>query len=50
MFPLEGEITREGSAVKKELVVAEIDHVAEARRRLPFWPARRPELYKGLTS
>ncbi len=50
--PLGGEIIAEGSTDKEELIVAEIDldDVAEARRRLPFWRDRRPELYRGLAS
>ena len=50
--PLSGEMIAEGSTDKEELVVAEIDldDVVEARKRLPFWRDRRPELYTGLTS
>jgi predicted amidohydrolase len=50
--PLGGEIVAEGSADKEELVVAgiDLDEVAEARKRLPFWRDRRPELYRGLAT
>jgi predicted amidohydrolase len=48
--PLGGDIVSEGSADREELVVAEIDldDVAEARKRLPFWRDRRPETYAEL--
>lgn len=48
--PFGGEIIAEGSSDAEELVVSEIDldDVIEARRRLPFWRDRRPELYGEL--
>jgi beta-ureidopropionase len=49
--PLGGDIVAEGAADREELVMAEIDldDVAEARKRLPFWRDRRPETYTELT-
>jgi N-carbamoylputrescine amidase len=48
--PLGGDIVAEGSGDGEELVVLDIDldDVAEARRRLPFWRDRRPEVYGDL--
>ena len=48
--PLGGDIIAEGSGDREELVIQEIDldHVAEARKRLPFWRDRRPEVYGEL--
>lgn len=48
--PLGGDIVAEGSTDREELVLAEIDldDVAEARKRLPFWRDRRPEVYGDL--
>ena len=48
--PLGGDIVAEASATGEELLVAQIDldDVAEARRRLPFWRDRRPEVYGPL--
>lgn len=48
--PLGGEIVAEGTGDREELVTAEIDldDVAEARKRLPFWRDRRPEVYGDL--
>jgi beta-ureidopropionase len=48
--PLGGDILGEGSGDREEVVVADIDldDVAEARKRLPFWRDRRPEVYGEL--
>jgi len=48
--PLGGDIIAEGSRDGEELVIADIDldDVAEARKRLPFWRDRRPEIYGEL--
>ena len=48
--PLGGDIIAEGSGDREELVIQEIDldDVAEARKRLPFWRDRRPEVYGEL--
>lgn len=48
--PLGGEMVAEGTGDREELVTAEIDldDVAEARKRLPFWRDRRPEVYGDL--
>jgi predicted amidohydrolase len=48
--PLGGDIVAEGSGDREELVICEIDldDVAEARKRLPFWRDRRPEAYGEL--
>ncbi|HUY25067.1 MAG TPA: carbon-nitrogen hydrolase family protein [Candidatus Saccharimonadales bacterium] len=48
--PFGGDILAEGSPDREELVLAEIDldDVAEARRRLPWWRDRRPEMYREL--
>jgi predicted amidohydrolase len=48
--PLGGEILVTGSADKEEVVASEIDleHVSEAKKRLPFWRDRRPDQYLGL--
>lgn len=45
--PLGGDIIAEGSRDGEELVVAaiDLDDVVEARKRLPFWRDRRPEIY-----
>lgn len=45
--PLGGEVIAEASSDREELLVAQIDldDVTEARRRLPFWRDRRPEVY-----
>lgn len=45
--PFGGKVIAEGSVDKEELVVAEVDldDVAEARRRVPFWRDRRPDTY-----
>lgn len=50
--PLGGDIVAEGSADEEELVTTEIDldDVAEARRRLPWWRDRRPEMYGKLVA
>jgi predicted amidohydrolase len=49
--PLGGDILAEGAGDREELVVADIDldDVIEARKRLPFWRDRRPEIYGELT-
>ena len=48
--PLGGRIIRQAGMEAPELLVAEIDldDVAEARRSLPWWRDRRPDLYGNL--
>lgn len=52
MTPFGGDIVAEGSSDKEELLSTEIDldDVAEARRRLPWWRDRRPEMYGELVA
>jgi predicted amidohydrolase len=48
--PLGGDVIAEGSQDGEELVLAEIDldDVVEARRRMPWWRDRRPDVYGAL--
>lgn len=48
--PLGGDILTEGTPAGEELVIADVDldDVAEARRRIPWWRDRRPDAYVEL--
>ncbi|ODU06873.1 MAG: hypothetical protein ABS81_03500 [Pseudonocardia sp. SCN 72-86] len=48
--PIGGKVLAEASVDKEELIIAEVDldTVREARRKVPFWRDRRPEMYGEL--
>jgi predicted amidohydrolase len=52
VHPLGGRIVRQAGMEAPELLVAEIDldDVANARRSLPWWRDRRPELYRDIAT